>query len=138
MDYKNFFNRLFFSLFFFIIYFISFNNKILLFIIGTFIYLIVFFEILKFFKNFFKFILCYLLLSYFCFALYFFIFFDLIIFNIFVFTIIFFDSFSYFIGKLFGKNNIFKFLSPKKTLEGYLGGIFLTNISYIFYFYFFN
>ena len=48
---------------------------------------------------------------------------------------IFFDSFSYFTGKLFGKNYIFKTISPKKTLEGYLGGIFFTNAFFICYFY---
>ena len=136
MAYKNLYYRLFFSLFFFVIYFIFLNNKYLLYILGSFIYLIIFYEILKSFKNFFKFILMYLFLSYFCFTLYFFIFFDYIIFNVFVFTIIFFDSFSYFIGKFFGKNYIFISISPKKSLEGYLGGIFFTNISFIIYFYF--
>ena len=138
MVYKNLFYRFFFSIFFFIIFFLIFNNKYLLFILGTFIYLFIFYEILKFFNKFFKLILIYIFISYFCFTLYFFIFYDYLIFNIFVFTIIFLDSFSYFTGKLFGKNNIFKFISPKKTLEGYLGGIFFTNILFIFYFNFFN
>ena len=75
----------------------------------------------------------YVLSSYFCFVLYFIFFFDYLIFYVFVFTIIGFDSFSYFTGKLFGKNYIFKSISPKKTLEGYLGGIFLTNLSLIGY-----
>ena len=134
MVYKNLLTRLFLSIFFISVYFLSYNNKYLLFALGTLIYLFVLFEIFKFFKNFFKIILFYLLLSYFSFALYFFIFFDLIIFNIFVSTIILFDSFSYIIGKLFGKNNIFKFLSPKKTLEGYLGGILFVNIFLISFF----
>tara|TARA_X000000368_G_scaffold395915_1_gene363785 strand:- start:43 stop:672 length:630 start_codon:yes stop_codon:yes gene_type:complete len=136
MVYKNLFYRLLFSIFFFVIFFVSFNNKYLLFILGTFIYFFVLYEIFKFFKKFFKLILIYLLSSYFCFVLYFVNFFDYLIFNIFVFTIIFFDSFSYFAGKLFGKNYIFKFISPKKTLEGYLGGIFFTNVSFICFFYF--
>ena len=55
-------------------------------------------------------------------------------FNVFVFTIILFDSFSYLSGKVLGKIFIFKFISPKKTLEGYLGGVFFTNISLIFYY----
>ena len=138
MVYKNLFYRLLFSIFFFVIFFVAFNNKYLLFILGTFIYLFVFYEILKFFKKFFKLILIYLLASYFCFVLFFMNFFDYLIFNIFVFTIIFFDSFSYFIGKIFGKNYIFKFISPKKTLEGYLGGIFFTNVSFISLFHFFQ
>ena len=136
MVYKNLYNRFFFSLFFFALYFIALNNKYLLFIFGTFIYLFVLYEILNFFKIFTRFILAYLFISYLCFTFYFFVLFDFLVFNIFVFTIILFDSFSYFIGKLFGKNYIFKFLSPKKTLEGYLGGFLLTNISIIIYSYF--
>jgi phosphatidate cytidylyltransferase len=136
MVYKNLFYRLLYSLFFIGILFVAFNNKYLLFTLGSVIYLLVFYEILKFFKKILKFILIYLFLSYFCFVLYFFNFYDYLLFHIFIFTIIFFDSFSYFTGKLFGKNYIFKFISPKKTLEGYLGGIFFTNISFISYFYF--
>ena len=134
MVYKNLFYRLFFSFVFFAIFFIVINNKYLLFFFGTFIYLIIFYEILKFFKKYIKLIIFYFFLSYFCFASYFIFHFDYLIFNIFVFVIIFFDSFSYFTGKLFGKNYIFKFISPKKTLEGYIGGIFFTNTSFIFYF----
>ena len=77
-------------------------------------------------------------MSYFFFTLYFFISYDFLVFNIFVFTIIFFDSFSYLTGKLFGKTYIFKSISPKKTLEGYFGGIFFTNFFFICYFYFMN
>ena len=33
---------------------------------------------------------------------------------------------------------IFKFISPKKTVEGYLGGIFFTNVSFVFFFYIFQ
>tara|TARA_B100001093_G_scaffold488465_1_gene525714 strand:- start:179 stop:808 length:630 start_codon:yes stop_codon:yes gene_type:complete len=136
MVYKNLFYRLLFSVFFFAIFFISFENKFSLFILGTCIYLLILFEIVKFFKKFFKKILFYLFLSYLCFVLYFFILFDHLIFNVFVFTIIFFDTFSYVSGKLFGKNNIFKYISPKKTLEGYLGGILFTNVFLIVFFYF--
>ncbi len=135
MDYKNLYNRLFFSLLFFSAYFITLNNKYLLFIFGTIIYLIVIYEVLKFFKIFLKLLLFYLFTSFLCFTLYFFIYFDYVFFNIFVFTIIFFDSFSFFSGKLIGKINIFKIISPKKTLEGYIGGILFTNIFIITYFY---
>lgn len=38
------------------------------------------------------------------------------------------DSFAYFFGKKFGKNNVFSKVSPKKTLEGFLGGICCTPI----------
>jgi len=110
----------------------------LLFFFGTFLYLLVLYEIIQFFNKFFKTILLYLILSYFFFTLYFFTSYNFLVFNIFVFTIIFFDSFSYFTGKVFGKNYIFKYISPKKTLEGYLGGVIFTNISVISYFYFMN
>ena len=138
MVYKNLFYRLFFSILFFLIFFVAINSKNLLFILGTFIYLMVLYEIFKFFKIFFYSIIIYLLISYSFFCFYFFNFFDYSIFNIFVFTIISFDTFSYFTGKLLGKNYIFKSISPKKTLEGYLGGMFFTNAIIIFYFYLFN
>ena len=138
MVYKNLYNRFLFSFLFFAIYFISLNNKYLLFVFGTFIYLIIFYEILQFFNKLFKLILLYLFSSYLCFILYFLISFDYKLFNFFVFTIIIFDSFSFFTGKFLGKYYIFKHLSPKKTLEGYLGGIFFTNASLIGYFYFIN
>ena len=138
MVYKNLFYRLLFSVIFFGIFFITNNNKYLLFIFGTFIYLFILYEIIKFFNKYFILILIYLFLSYFCFALYLLIFYDYLIFNLFVFTIIFFDSFSYFTGNLFGKNYIFKSISPKKTLEGYLGGVFFTNAFFISYIYFVN
>jgi phosphatidate cytidylyltransferase len=136
MAYKNLYNRFLFSFFFFTIYFVALDNKYLLFTFGTFIYLIIFYEILQYFNKLFKLILLYLFSSYFCFTVYFFISFDYKIFNIFVFTIILFDSFSFFTGKFLGKYYIFKYVSPKKTLEGYLGGIFFTNASLISYFYF--
>lgn len=137
MVYKNLFYRLFFSVLFFTIYFIAFSDKYLLFLTGTFFYLFIIYEIFKFFnKFFFKLIILYLLLSYFCFISYLFIYYDFIIFNIFVLTIILLDSFSYFTGKIFGKNYIFKYISPKKTLEGYLGGVFFTNLIIISLLYF--
>tara|TARA_B100001059_G_scaffold162605_1_gene162133 strand:- start:1256 stop:1885 length:630 start_codon:yes stop_codon:yes gene_type:complete len=136
MAYKNLFYRLFFSLLIFVLYFISINNKNLLLLFGTLIYIFIYYEIYKYFKIFFKLILFYLFFSYFCFILYFSIFFDYFIFNFFVFTIILFDSFSYINGKFFGKHFIFKSISPKKTLEGYLGGILFTNLILILYFFF--
>ena len=46
-----------------------------------------------------------------------------------------FDSFSYFTGVLLGRKYIFKNISPKKTLEGYLGGVIFTNFFLILYIY---
>lgn len=36
------------------------------------------------------------------------------------------DSFAYLIGKNFGKNKLFEKISPKKTVEGFLGGFIFT------------
>ena len=135
MVYNNLFNRIFFSLLICILYFIAFNNKQLLFLFGSIIYSLIVYEVFKYFNKYFKLILFYLIFSYLCFILYFLIFFNNQIFNIFVFTIILFDRFSYLSGKFFGKNFIFKTISPKKTLEGYLGGILFTNFFLITYFF---
>jgi len=42
------------------------------------------------------------------------------------------DAGAYFFGSFFGKNRIFPELSPKKTLEGCLGGIFVTMVAFFF------
>jgi phosphatidate cytidylyltransferase len=44
----------------------------------------------------------------------------------FVLLIIINDTFSYYCGKMFGKNQIFQFISPDKTLQGTLGGLAIT------------
>lgn len=36
------------------------------------------------------------------------------------------DSFAYLVGKNFGKQKLFPRISPKKTVEGFLGGLFFT------------
>jgi phosphatidate cytidylyltransferase len=42
------------------------------------------------------------------------------------------DSFAYIIGKNFGRNKLFERVSPKKTFEGFFGGIIMTlMVSYI-------
>ena len=128
MVYKNFFYRSIFATILFILYLFSLNINNFLFILATLIYMIIIFECFLFFKRKFFLIISYLLISLICFYAYFFIFFDFFLFNILIFVIILFDSFSYFTGLLFGKRYIFKKISPKKTLEGYLGGGFFTNI----------
>lgn len=42
------------------------------------------------------------------------------------------DSFAYLVGKNFGKQKLFPSISPKKTVEGYLGGLFFACISSYF------
>jgi phosphatidate cytidylyltransferase len=42
------------------------------------------------------------------------------------------DSFAYLIGKRYGKQKLFESISPKKTVEGFLGGVFFSAISSYF------
>lgn len=39
------------------------------------------------------------------------------------------DTFAYLVGKNFGKNKLFPSVSPKKTIEGFIGGMLFTIIS---------
>lgn len=51
------------------------------------------------------------------------------------------DTFAYLTGKSFGKNKLFERISPKKTIEGFLGGILFTIIASLvisYYFSFYN
>lgn len=44
------------------------------------------------------------------------------------------DTFAYLVGKNFGKHKLFERISPKKTIEGFLGGFFFTALgSYLIY-----
>ena len=135
MVFKNFLLRSFMSLFLVAIYtfFIIINFSFTFYLIFT-IYIIIFFEIFLFFKKQKFLILLYLLHS---FILFNFISFTDELFysiNLLFLIIISFDTFSYFTGKIFGKNRILKKISPNKTLEGLLGGIFFSIlISLLFY-----
>lgn len=42
------------------------------------------------------------------------------------------DSFAYIVGKNFGKQKLFPRISPKKTVEGFLGGLFFACLSSFF------
>ena len=42
------------------------------------------------------------------------------------------DSFAYLVGKNFGKNKLFKSVSPKKTIEGFIGGLVFSLIAAFF------
>lgn len=51
------------------------------------------------------------------------------------------DTFAYLTGKSFGKNKLFERISPKKTIEGFLGGVLFTIIASLVishYFSFYN
>ncbi len=42
------------------------------------------------------------------------------------------DSFAYLVGKNFGKQKLFEKISPKKTVEGFLGGLFFSCVTSYF------
>ena len=130
---KNFFLRFLISTLLFLIYLISLNDIKTLIILILVIYAIIFYEVYKNFKNLYLFILTYLSISLIFLFLYLYQFFDIFYFYLLVFVIITFDSFSYLVGKFFGKTIVFTKISPKKTLEGYLGGLFFTNIIFLIY-----
>ena len=46
------------------------------------------------------------------------------------------DTFAYIVGKNFGKQKLFSSISPKKTVEGFLGGLFFSCIASYFIWYF--
>ena len=43
------------------------------------------------------------------------------------------DTFAYFTGRLFGKHKLAPAISPKKTVEGSIGGIFFTVLAFLLY-----
>ncbi|WP_081209061.1 phosphatidate cytidylyltransferase [Salegentibacter sediminis] len=46
------------------------------------------------------------------------------------------DTFAYIVGKNFGRNKLFERISPKKTIEGFLGGLVFSGIASFFIFYY--
>ena len=44
------------------------------------------------------------------------------------------DSFAYLIGSNFGRQKLFESVSPKKTVEGFLGGVFFSAVGSYFIF----
>ena len=46
------------------------------------------------------------------------------------------DTFAYIVGKNFGKNKLYELISPKKTIEGFIGGLIFSCIAGYFIFYF--
>ena len=135
MDYKNLSLRILLSFMFITFYFTLFfyyADKIIYFV--TFIYLLICIEIFLNFKKSINKILCYIVISYLSMLFYFKFDFNLNEFTLIILCIICFDSFSYLFGKIFGKKKMLNKISPNKTYEGLLGGIFSTNlISLVFY-----
>ena len=138
MVYKNFTYRIIFSIILLFVYILSLSNIKFLFTFGILIYLIIFLETIKYFRKYLYLIFVYLLISFICFYLYIFYFLDLYYFNLLILSVICFDSASYVTGNLIGKTYILKKISPKKTWEGFLGGLFFTNLFYFLYEYIFK
>jgi len=139
MEYKNFSLRLISSLFFIFTYsfiFVYYPNQIFYFI--SIIYLLIFIEIFLYFSRLKITIIIYLFFSYSFLIYYFFNDLNYLEFTIIIFYIICFDSFSYLIGKGIGKRKIFYKISPNKTYAGLIGGILITNLLSLIFFYYFD
>ena len=134
MDYKNFIVRSIISFTFLIIYLclLIYNFEYLYYLIIS-IYIIILFEIIIFFKKYKFLLIIYLLFSLILFNLINFTEKTLINFNLMIITIITFDIFSYIFGNQIGKTKILPIISPNKTLEGLLGGLFFAIISSLIY-----
>ncbi len=136
MAYKNFLLRSVFSILFVLIYLIiSYLNFNFVFFLIILIYFFLSLEIIFFFKKFKLIPLIYIFISFIFFLL---INFDeqiMFSFNLFIFVIISFDILCYLIGKTFGKKQLIK-ISPNKTVEGFLGGLFFSLIFSHLYLYY--
>ena len=138
MVYKNFLLRCLFSIIILSIYFIvSFINFSLVFYLIFLIYLIIALEIIINFKKY-KFIpIIYITLSLIFFLNIDFKKINVLDFNLLIIIIITFDIFSYLFGKAIGKTKLIK-ISPKKTIEGLVGGIIASSLFAIVFSYYFE
>ena len=138
MAYKNLLLRSLFAIIFLSIYcIISYINFNLVFYLILLIYFIIILEIIIYFKRY-KFIP----IIYITFSLIFFFNIDfkdinILDFNLLIIIIITFDIFSYFIGKVIGKTKLIN-ISPKKTIEGLVGGIIASFLFAIIFSYYFD
>ncbi len=133
MDYKNFLLRLLFSIIFISIYFIfsiiDFKNIFYLILL---IYCLIFIEIYLYFKIYKILPVIYLGVSFLFFLTINFNKLNFLDFNLFILIVITFDIFSYIFGKSLGKNKLLK-ISPNKTYEGLLGGVFFSFLTSLLY-----
>ena len=118
------------SSFFIILFFIFFLTigSNYLWLIFLLLYAIIIYEINKNFKNIKNkiFLYVYIIISLIFLQLYLFYYFQIIDFIIIILTITIFDTSSYFLGSLIGRKKIFLSISPNKTYEGLIFGIFFT------------
>ncbi len=139
MVYKNLINRMFISIAFIFLYLLlSFTKFEYVFYLIIIIYLLILLEVIQNFKKFKYFIILYLFISiYYLFNINFNNE-NYIKFNLMVITIITFDIFSYIVGTIYGKNKIFPYISPNKTLEGLIGGTLFSIFISLIYVHFFK
>ena len=120
------------SSFFIILFFIFFLTigSNYLWLIFLLLYAIIIYEINKNFTNIKNKIIlyAYIIISLIFLQLYLFYYFQIIDFIIIILTITIFDTSSYFLGSLIGRKKIFLSISPNKTYEGLICGIFFTLI----------
>lgn len=138
MVYKNFLLRCLFAVIILSIYFIiSYIDFNLVFYSILLIYIIIVLEIIIFFKTY-KFIpIIYIVLSLICFFNIDFKVLNIVDFNLLLIIIITFDIFSYLFGKAIGKTKLI-YISPKKTIEGLVGGIIASSLFAIIFAYYFE
>ena len=138
MVYKNFLLIFLFAVIILSIYFIiSYIDFNLVFYLILLIYFIIVLEIIIYFKTY-KFIpIIYIALSLICFFNIDFKELNILDFNLLLIIIITFDIFSYFFGKAIGKTKLIN-ISPKKTIEGLVGGIIASSLFAITFSYYFE
>ena len=138
MVYKNFLLRFLFAVVILSIYFIiSYIDFKLVFYSILLIYLIIVLEIIIYFKTY-KFIpIFYIAFSFIFFFNIDFKALNIADFNLLLIIIITFDIFSYFFGKAIGKTKLIN-ISPKKTIEGLVGGTIASSLFAIIFSYYFE
>ena len=137
MDYKNLFLRIPFAFILVLIFTIiitKYSDYIYIFVYP--IYLIILIEIIIFFrKNIYVFFisLIYVFFSFICFKLYLDSFYNSSEFFFIVILVIIFDIFSYIFGSKFGRIKILPYISPNKTLFGWISGFLVAfSFGYLF------
>ena len=138
MVYKNFLLRFLFAVIILSIYFIiSYIDFNLVFYLILLIYFIILLEIIIYFKTYKSIPIIYIALSLICFFNIDFKELKILDFNLLLIIIITFDMFSYFFGKAIGKTKLIN-ISPKKTIEGLVGGITVSVLFAIIFSYYFE
>ena len=142
MDYNNLTKRSITGLFLIIVFFLFINFlEIYIPYVLILIYIVILCEILFFFKNKkdkYLLLIFYLFISFICSEIFFIYYYEKYFFILSVVLIVSFDTFSYFLGSLFGKKKLMPTISPNKTIIGFIFGLFFALIISIIFNYFFK